>query len=91
MLYASGISGDFHREVIHTDGSSGVCKTVEAISVVVDAVARFQPIEDAVQREVENPFFDGYVLARTVCMREKRAGIDAGIQGGSHELELDTG
>jgi hypothetical protein len=83
MLYASGISGDFHREVIHTDGSSGVCKTVEAISVVVDAVARFQPIEDAVQREVENPFF--------VCMREERAGIDAGIQGGSHELELDTG
>src|SRR6202167_1287336 len=90
VLRSDGISGYIHRQVIHARYSTGIRKTMKAVPVVVDTVTFLQLVVDTIEGKIKRSLFDYHVLARTLSVGKKGAGINAGIQSRSHEFEFNA-
>ena len=91
MLRSCRITGDVHGEVIHT-GSVGarICEAMQAIPVVVNAVASLQRVRGVVDREEERARLNRDILARPRCVRKKHARVDVWLKRCPHELKFHT-
>jgi hypothetical protein len=63
---------------------------MKAVPVVVDTVTFPQLVVDTIEGKIKRSLFDYHVLARTLSVGKKGAGINAGIQSRSHEFEFNA-
>jgi hypothetical protein len=84
------VAGDVHGQVVHARNIAGICETVHAIAVVINAVAGIQSMRLAIESKQQNALFHGDVFSRAAGMREKHAGVHARAERCPHQFEFNS-